>query len=190
MEKLFLFLLIHSFLVITSSGRNSVAPAIAQIIRDFYLVQNVHFDLIVCGSNFRVNDIVNNLVKADPGETLPFRIVHLSVASSDPIPINQSAILMFDNLSSYRDFHRRVFLNSIYPKQFNILVYVEGVQESQADSLILWKNFTERPMIFQYENFLVHGEDSSLKILMFLMFQQPKCRDWVKREVNRFSVKE
>lgn len=188
MKKLFLFLLLFGCLDATRNGINSVAPAVTQIIRDFYSVKSDRFDLILCGGDKHIlHDIVRDFGKFENGNFPPFGVIHLR--QDGIIKINQSAILMFDSFDSYQDFHKRVELNSEYPKKFNLLVYVFGVRESQARSLILHWMFTTPPFIMQYESFLVHDNDyRSILLLTFVMFRQPNCRDWITHEVNRYSV--
>lgn len=189
MKKLFLFLLIYGFVAENSCERNLVAPAVAQIIRDFYLVQNDQFDIVVIGDKGKLlSDIVDQIGKLGHGSFPPFSVFHLSNDKKKVVKIFRSAILMFDGLKSYQDFHARVILAKRYHTQFNFLVVIHDLQESQASRLILNKNLNDVPFILQYESFLVRDSEKSMKILTISMFQQPKCRDWITTEVNRFSV--
>lgn len=190
MNKLFgSFLVLSLINKISSDDEILVASAVKSVVRDFYTEQNDRFDLIICGEkSSEINNILDRFLRVRTGNIYPFNVIHVRVPRNI-IRIDRSAILMFDNLESYRDFHQGVFLSNGFSKQMHILVYVKGVRESEASSLVLVKNFTEKPMMFQYESFLVHDDDGSLKILSFTMFHQPRCRDWIATEVNRFSSK-
>lgn len=133
MKKLFLFLLLYCC-VNHVNGKSLVAQAVSQAIRDFYSVHDVHFDLIVYGSKFReLNDIIDECTKPRNGELPPLYVVHLIQGKEeDVINVTRSAVLMFENLDSYKSFHKQVELNNDYPKQFHFLIYVKDLQESQA----------------------------------------------------------
>lgn len=189
MKKLFLFLLIFGWASATLARKGLVARAVTQIIRHFYSEHDDRFDLIVHGSKTReLDDIVDDLVKVESWSNPPLRVAYLRTGK-DVIKIYRSAILMFDDLNCYRDFHNRVELDIEFPKKLHFLVYVKGVRESQATLLILFNDFNKQPKIVQYEQFLVHDDDQSLKLLALSMFRQPNCREWITIEVNRFAVK-
>lgn len=147
-------------------------------------------DLLVGGpQTSEINDIVDDILKINIGRDFPLKVVSVR-DTKVKIQVNRSAFLMFDSLELYRSFHQRIYLKHDYPSQFHFLVYVKDIKESQAEKLLLSKNFTEDPKIIQYQSFLVHGDKgNTLKVLTFSMFQQLNCRDWITVEINRFSHK-
>lgn len=184
MKTFFLLVLAYGC---ANASQKLVASAVIGIAQEFYLEQNVQFDLIVYGAKIsELNDIVDSFVKLEHQNCPPFKIIYMRRAQT-VIRIHRSAILMFDNLDSYQDFHRHVLLDAEFPTQFYFLVYVGGLNELQANNLTLKNSFTESPLILQYESFLVHDNHKSMKLLTFSMFQQPNCRNLVSVEVNRFS---
>lgn len=189
MKKFFLFLLLYGFVIGVLNGRSLVAPAVCQIMRNFYSVKDDQFDLIVTGTNPNdLNDILDDLVKFERENYRPVGIVYFRVFDGI-IKINRSAIVMFNNLQSYREFIRRILLVNLSPKNFHFLFYVNGIHEPQARKLLFFKDFASHPAVFHFISFLVHDETNSLKILTFSMFKPPSCRDWITIEVNRFSRK-
>lgn len=186
--KTVFILAVYCLLIKTSCMGHLISLAINQIFRDFYLSQNIRFDVFIYRNETNdVNEIVNGFVNAKPGEILPFKIFCVRDENA-VINISQSAILMFDSFRSYQNFSLRTFLNNSYPIDFNFLVYIRDFDVKQAKNLILAKKLDQEPSIFQFSNFLLHNfSEKTLNLLTFSMFQQPKCRDWIISKINRFS---
>jgi hypothetical protein len=183
MKKFLWFMLFYGYVAQSFGDKKLVvSSALTKVIREFYVVRSEHFDIMIYGRDKRfLNELVNDIAKGQ-SEKFPFKIVNVR-ESEDTIEINQSAILMFDTLDSYQEFHQKAILTNEYPKEFNFLVYIVEIDETEAELLIPSNPFG----IFEFEVFLMPKYESSMKLITFETFQQPNCGAWKAVEFNRFS---
>lgn len=180
MKKLILCILLYGLVIKPLSARNYIPFAISEIIRDFYVERSVQFDFITHNS-MDLRDFMSEVGKLCFRENFPINVVQVREGEG-VIHVRRSAILLFDNLKTYHDFHARAILRNQYPKQFYFLVYILNFDERETQSLIT-QNLTS---MFRFETLLLL-KNGSLHLITFEQFQQPKCREWQISELNQFS---
>lgn len=185
MKSHFLFFLIY--VTRTFSTRNSAIPfAIHEIIRDFYVNQSESFDFIVYGrKSENLLQLVNDVMKVKSDYVFSCEMLQVTEGNGT-IRIVRSAILLFDTLHSYHEFHARAALENDFPKSFNFLVFIEDFDEKTLENFPFPNSFN----IFRSSTFLSRNFASkSLKLTTFIAFQQPICRTFVVVHINWFSKK-
>lgn len=125
---------------------------------------------------------MNEVMKRKSGDIFPFKLVQVR-GSDKEIKLNQSAVLIFDKCAAYRNFHQRALLKNFYPKDFRFLVYIKNFDEDRKKCFAAADPFN----MFRHETSIESGDEDSLKLVTFVTFQQPDCRNWKKLEVNQFS---
>lgn len=130
MKKVLLLLVLYGFVIETLTGKSLAAKTIAEIIRDFYSVQGDQLEILVIGRTRRLIDFIDRFKENDRSNFPPLKIRYLSVTWTVTI-IDRSAILIFHDWMTYRNFNRKVRLSSLYPKQLHLLVYILEFKESQ-----------------------------------------------------------
>lgn len=182
MKKHFWFFLISSFVIRLKFSEASVATSMSQIITNFYDNQKENIEIVILGKETeKLSEIVNDVVKTTK------TISTIRKVGENRMILNQSAVLLFDSLKSYQDFHNKSVLGNVYPREFNILVYIDNF-DSQHMSRLITKDPLETSSMFRHQSFLVHKNDElELSLITFVTFQQPNCRDWKVIEINQFS---
>lgn len=176
MKKLFLFLLLFGFVTQIISAKNIVSSAIHEIIIEYFVKMSEKFNIFTeKNSSLRIMDISNDMLKKSD---IPCKILQVYFNSKKTI-LRESAILLFDDMESYQKFHERLFYELI-SRTLNFLVYIENFTESKLRFAI--------DSTFTSELFLVRNNKESLSLVTFALFQQPNCRDWVKKEINQYNV--
>lgn len=180
MKRLFgLFLLLYSVTRILCS-RNTVAIAVSQVIRDFYVKNSEDFDLFVFGSETeKFKNLVNDVVKVTKGLS-PCKMIEVK-HDEGRIDVRQSAIILFDNVTSYTEFHSRVDLISTSPRKFNFLVYIDDWPILQLDNLE-----KQNILVFSQESFIFNS-NGSISLWTYSRFHQPDCKQYKKDLLNKFS---
>lgn len=189
MKKYFQILLLCNVLHHAFGESSLITLAIVQSIQNFFIKKSESFNFISYDyETGSINDFANKVVKAYYGsafdfDKFPCRSIQVNDSNTD-IEIDQSAVLMFDNVRSYQDFHARAIFTNQYVKDFHFLVYIRDFTGTNQESLV-----TKNPFgLFRYQSFLIADRKNSMKLTTFVTFQQPNCRDWIHIEVNRFST--
>lgn len=165
-----------------------ITSALSQIINGFFINQSVKFDVIVYGEETqKLDDIVNKLMKVS--ET-PVKLVKVNFRKRKVL-IKQSAILLFDNVQSYRDFHSRAYLRSQEDFHgFQFFVFIDNFVENRLTNLGFSTEEALKPhRLFRSLNFLMQktSDKEMMDLITFVTFKTKKCRNWKKMAVNRFS---
>lgn len=168
-------------------SRSLVPNAMSHIVRDFYVEKSVQFDFIIYGKYTKfMMDVVSDVGKLTFDEKIPSKVIAVTEGAED-INIEQSAVLLFDTLKSYHDFHDRAVLINRYSKQFHFLVYILYFDKIQQEKMLTNK-LTDQSDIFRFESIIMQNTDESLRLITFVTFQQPTCHAWTETQVNHFSV--
>lgn len=183
MKKFLFFILVLSSVTNILCYTKLISCAISEIIRHYYVERSEKFDFIVYGSKTEdLIKITNHIMKVNSGALEPTKMIHLS-EQDEEFEVEQSAVLLFDSMKSYHEFHTRVFLVNEYPKDFSFLVYIAGADYSH---LISSRTISNSSM-FQFESFMVNDRaDNALRLISFVKFQHSNCFDWEPFKVNKF----
>lgn len=178
MQNFFFFLLLSSFFGLFLGIQSVISSATSEIIREYFVKKPERFDFFISESNNVVfKKIVDEVVTLSSHNDFPFTLTRFN-ESGKVFEINRSSVLLFDTLTSYQDFHARAIHNGKYPKEVHFLVYIYGYEG---------ENVYDSNAIFRSESFLDHRPPNALRLTTYVIFQQPNCREWNEKEVNRFS---
>lgn len=173
-----LFLLLYAVTLILCS-RNIVAVAVSQVVRDFYLKNSEDFDSLVLGSEAeKFKALVNDVVKVTK-ELSPYKIIEVK-HDEGRIDVRQSDILLFENVTSYDEFHSRVDLTTTSPRKFYFLVYIDDFFILQPDKLE-----KQNLLVFSQESFIFNS-NGSISMWTYSRFHQPDGRHYKKELLNEF----
>ena len=183
--KKFLWILLIKILILNfSCGSRLIGTSIAQIISKVHIKNFECFDFIVVGSyQTKLLEIFNFVVK---NKSYP-----LTISKYEGTPksnfLNRSAVLFFDTVASYQDFHSKTIAGNAYPKSLHFLVYIGNVDDEKdfKISSIITEYFKDFSLL-RHESFLIDGFDS-VKLFTVNIFQKPDCNKWKIKEINRFS---
>lgn len=182
MKQFFCNILLYGCISLSFSKNSSVSLAISQIISDFYVTRSVRFDFIIYEPKAKnLSKVLSELTVVKAGDEYTFKLMQVR-AEKSVIEINNSAVMLFDTLRSYQDFHRRVSLTNMFSKQLHFLIYISDLKKTQINLLLSVTN-----EIFHFETILLHDKEDSICLVTFITFQQPNCRAWQAIEINRFS---
>lgn len=176
-------------LISISNCGNIISVALSKVIQEFHVKQSESFDLFVYAlkEDEKLKEIVNEALKF--GKKLPYQLIRESDAS-DEIPMDRSAVLLFDNIKSYQDFHERAYLNNSYYKTFYFIVYILNISETEKKHLFQFLTLKMVSVqLFRLETFLIYDNKSDISLITYETFQQPNCDGWKKTEINRFETK-
>lgn len=180
MTTFFLIILFHSSVFLSHCANYFISYSVSQIIREFYLNRSEAFDFIIHGTDTEnLAEIVNKILRKE--ESFTSNLITLRDGEESGLKINRSAVLMFNNVASYQDFHSRAVLNNFFPRNFYFLVYIRDLNAIQLNNLI-------PNSMLKYENFLVQNKKTSIVLATFVIFQQPDCRALEVQEINTFSI--
>lgn len=185
MKKLLRFFLLFIYLTCSACKENNVAQALSQIVRDFYVQKSEKFDFVTFSSSpDNLDDLVDQVIK-ESRVSFSYQVVKVR-ESNETVKINQSAILIFDNIVSYFKFHRRPIYVNKYWKMFHFVVYIAELLENEKS--LISSSFVNPSSLLQYESFLMETKNKSLVLMNYKMFQQPNCREWKNIVVNEYST--
>lgn len=180
MKKFFWCFFVFGFVINLSFANTFIAKALSQIVTNFYVDRNENFDLIICGTDTRkFSEIANEMAKK-----IEF-FSTVTISKENQIVVNRTSILFFNTLEIYQDFHNKSVLGNMFPKEFNIFVYIDNFNVKHASKLIT-RNPLAPESIFRHQSFLVHNKVQDLSLITFTLFQQPNCRNWKIEEINKF----
>ena len=176
MKLIFISLCLFRFLTALTLDESSISSALSQAIQQGSFKMSRNLDFIVIGTKTQsFFDILENIMQK---VNIPHNILNFSESGKKRI-INESAVLFFDSIQSYRKV--KFQLSTVHFKKLIFIVYIQNGFEKIFD-------FDFRLAVpFRLQYFLVR-EREHLKLITFEQFQQPSCRKWKRLEINRFSI--
>jgi hypothetical protein len=183
MKSCFLFLLF--FLVQSFCTQNVVPFAIREIICNFFVNQSESFDFIIHGNqSHKVGQLINDILKVKSGDAFAYKLIQVKQGKEE-VQVHQSAVLLFDTLQSYQDFHARAVLGKELIYKF--LVHIIDFDDSILEKFPVPLSYD----LFRFETFITQTFGSeSVKLSTFVAFQLPICRKFVPVKINQFSTSE
>lgn len=173
--KLFLALTLLGIACGLQSFESFEANAINLIIKQHFTKRVKNFEVMFEKEDSKkIADIANELMRKCK---FPLKTRQI-IQGHEKILIQESAVLLFENMNSYRQFHNRTDHN-LCPKSLFFLVFIVNFDRSK----LVFKAATT----FLSEYFIVRQDDHYLSLITFKQFEPPKCRRWVEVEVNQYS---
>ncbi|KAG5669463.1 hypothetical protein PVAND_017350 [Polypedilum vanderplanki] len=175
----------------------SVAKTIIDVIREFYIKNDLRFDLIIYDETTNhINDVISEVTKEISQET-PTKIKLIKEFSLWNHKFTQSAIILMKSKNSLISLHentktnrtRRIILNSI-PRRLKFLIYVEEIQNVYKlwDTLAYHSEIDYRKTsdLRHYEFFIIN-EESFVILYAYLLYSEIKCVKFRLQPLNFFD---
>lgn len=143
-------------------------------------------------------NLVNILIKSLKNEKIPVKL--LKENKNIRQEVKESGFLLFDSISSLKEFNMKVIFANEYAKKFKFFVICQNVSVEDISSLegreVLIPKRQIRllgheyyvPDILHFQYFLVE-EDEAVKLMTFVWYSQGKCDEQQLIEVNKFERK-
>lgn len=178
MKKLLIVGCLFWFIHDLNCSKDATASSISQIVQEFYSKQSESFSFIVYGIKTRyLADLID---KIQSRNKMPASVQVKRFGEN--VQVKESAVLMFDTVRSYQEFHDRSVLSNQFEKDFHFLVYVEEISSS---NFLIKKPL--QSLIFQQSSFLQRvRKNSEINLETFVTFLQPDCRAWHTLSLNTF----
>jgi uncharacterized protein YfcZ (UPF0381/DUF406 family) len=146
--------------------------------------------------NFGDNRKVLESVLAEKSENSQLTIRHQKLKKNQTnYKIDDSGILIFDNLTSLSEFNYKTFFTNEGPKEWQFFVYIDKAKASEIKSAISetkvfkhadWYNKEDRSEIVNFQYFLTE-ENECFVLYTFVWYTQEICGRQQLFEVNRFD---
>lgn len=172
--------------MISFSTQSSVSHGIHKVIHDFFINQSESFDFVLYGrKSENLLQLVNDVIKLKSDDVYSYQLIRPK-EGNETLRIVRSAILMFDTLHSYYEFHARAILGNEFPRTFNFLVSIDNFDDKILENFL----FPHSIEIFRSSSFLTQNSASKkIKLSTFVAFEQPICRTFNVVHINWFSRK-
>ncbi|KAG5679167.1 hypothetical protein PVAND_008757 [Polypedilum vanderplanki] len=178
----------------------SISKSIADVINQFFIAKNIHYDFIIYENKTNhIKDVINGIQKQLNWETFPTKIIHIQDFIEWFHDLNQSAIFFVETLIGFAKLHVDSiygrFVNdpqfkSLKPRNFKFLVYIENM-----DSFEFFENLTKTIkhqsigffMDFTFFEFLVFEDKNKILLYANVFYSEEKCGEIQLKKLNSFD---
>ncbi|KAG5669349.1 hypothetical protein PVAND_017237 [Polypedilum vanderplanki] len=167
----------------------SVAKATIDIIRVFYIANDINFNFIIYGQTTNhINDVINEVTKELSNEIV-INVRQIQNISSWNHQINQSAIIFIKSEKNLQKVHR-IKLSNQEPKKFKFLAYIEEIKNLNQLQILLksTKSFNGN-LKFQNFGFFLTKYENFINLTANLIFSEQKCEKYHLKILNSFEIK-
>jgi hypothetical protein len=176
MKKVLVIFVLLLVANLVKSQASAPTIAIAEIIKHFYKNQSIAFDFHVQYS--RHFNKISSLAEA------PLRIKTIDNFKKQH-RTDQSAILIFNETQLFLEYYHKMKFVTKSTRQLHLLVFIENLRSYEIERLAP-QHFSS--LGYLHVNFLLNfeGEDF-IKLMTFIAFQKPNCRQFHPLTINQFS---
>ncbi|KAG5669524.1 hypothetical protein PVAND_017411 [Polypedilum vanderplanki] len=169
------------------------AKAICDVIRQFYIANNIRFDFIIYGraTNY-IKDVINE-VAIEISEDIPVNITHIKNIKNWNHELYQSAIILTETMENVYAFHHyfassgKKYISWI-PKKFKFLFYIEGIQSNYIKSYKIKIHDNFQFDIMNSEFILIQREDC-IDLYVNLFYSKNVCAEYSYESLNYYIFK-
>lgn len=173
----------------------SVSKAMIDVIKKFYIVNNIKFDFIIYGeATNHILDVINEVITKLEGKIL-IDILRISNIKKWNHKLNNSAVLFIKHKKDFLFLHEKS--SSKKTKQLKtaqeplkFLVYLENVYKfSSLKDLVndKMKTFKQRDLRF-FEFFLTKNKNT-IELTAIVLYSEEKCGKFHLKHLNEFNLK-
>jgi len=164
-----------------------ISKAIADICEVFFVKNSIYFDVIIYGGTTRHLDDVTDGVLRLIGANISKSVLNLKTVVGIQPSLEDSAVILFPNISFVQYFNRVAVLSNPSPKVLKFLIYCEGLTELY--NLPAVTNYTsDISHISSFEYFVIN-QKSSIELIVFDHFMPKTCNLLRHRVINSFDKK-
>jgi hypothetical protein len=143
------------------------------------LPRSTSFNFIV--NRYQQLSLVNEIAKI---VDTPAKIIVLEPKNTTPI--DQSAILFFNDTPQFVEFYRKTMISFEYSKELHFVVYIENFRLGQFNNLSY--DLLNPNSILRHSYFVTRFDNNFIDLTTFTIFQQPNCRQARHKRINRYSI--
>ncbi|KAG5671268.1 hypothetical protein PVAND_001474 [Polypedilum vanderplanki] len=187
---------LNIYRTLSSKPSQLISKAITDVIFEFYIAQNIHFDFLIYGeTSSHMNDVIYIVIR-NISDVIPINIIYVSDITNWKHKLNQSAMIFIKSIKNLRKLHENSkirddfgpFLEYSGYEKLKFLIYVEDIKNIDDFSFIFGRNDPEiinrsgditlyEFFIISHENFILllandifegHCGKVTLKILNFI----------------------
>ncbi|KAG5671297.1 hypothetical protein PVAND_001502 [Polypedilum vanderplanki] len=181
---------------VDKESMEKINVAFSDVIREFYIAQNIKFDFIIYGeTSYHLNDLIDGIAK-HLNEEIPINIKNYPNWN---FITNKSVIIFVKLIKDFKKLHRSAFKNydnlqltNDFYENFKFLVYVEEIktlkelQNSLEEFEIV--NFAY-PADLKYFEFFITSDENFLHLSANLLYSENNCRFLEQKLLNSFNKK-
>ncbi|KAG5669171.1 hypothetical protein PVAND_017065 [Polypedilum vanderplanki] len=173
-----------------------LAKAMVDVIREFYIANDIKFDFIIYGTaTNHINDVISEVTKKLTNE-IPINIKHIESKNWDHV-LYQSAIIFTESKENIKNLHKNsikadkngLSLGNVFPKQFKFLVYIDKIEDfSNAEDETFPKISYMLPDIRMFE-FFIKMDNVSINLTAHVLFSPDMCGKFQLKLLNSYNLK-
>jgi hypothetical protein len=178
-----------------------ISRAIADVIREFYIANDIKFDFIIYGeTSSHINDIVNEVTNKVSKDNFPVTLNHIRDARGWNHEMSQSAVIFVKSEQNFVNLHRSstngikliTKLTNFEPKPFKFLVYVEEINSLNQLNYSVSKNnyyYAGVPADLRSFEFFITSDGFMVELTARVLFSEKHCGAFALKVLNSFDAK-
>ncbi|KAG5674050.1 hypothetical protein PVAND_004039 [Polypedilum vanderplanki] len=175
----------------------SESVSMIDVIREFYIANDIKFDFIIYGpTTSHINDVINEVTKELNGQdNLPISIKHIRNVKKWNHKFNQSAVIFYSSYTFYFNMLRisnnmkTSQLRNITPKKFKFLNYCEGMKNLKTIKIFynFNKGFLKDIPDMRYFEFILINNSKFVQLYAILLYSENNCGNFALKLLNCFN---
>ncbi|KAG5667880.1 hypothetical protein PVAND_015846 [Polypedilum vanderplanki] len=171
-----------------------ISKAISDVIHEFYITQNLTFDIIIYGEKSNhLSDVVDGIKSQNISTT----IRHISKIDDWNHEMNKSAVIFVKSEADFAELHEKsktkIFelphLNSPTPENFKFFVYVEEIKNVMDINGLIDLNYDLRlPTDMRFFEFFITADDNFVNLSANLLYSEENCGNFNQKLLNAFDL--
>jgi uncharacterized protein (UPF0218 family) len=178
-----------------------ISTATADVIREFYIANDIKFDVIIYGETSRhIDGVINEVTRQVSKDTVPITIKHIKDIKRWNHEMSQSAVIFVKTKENLHQLHARsmspnnsvVRLRNLEPKPFKFLVYVEEIKTLQQlnDTASETNNFfAPFPADLRFFELFITSDEFNINLTARVLFSEDHCNAFALKVLNKFEEK-
>lgn len=183
--RLFAGVSLISFIGIAFGGNdiNVISSAIVQMAKEHFVKVLNNLRIVkYCGNSTEIESIANGILKKSKNISLTFEVIDLKKSELQGFALNQSSILLFNDLGSLLQFYNSMKFKTTNSDTLNVFTYYEFKGD------VTW-SFGGQSSIY-YNVAILTNQGDHLTLTTHLVFNPGACRKIINTEINQFSKAE
>jgi uncharacterized protein (UPF0218 family) len=178
-----------------------ISTATADVIREFFITNDIKFDVIIYGETSRhIDGVINGVMRQVSKDTVPITIEHIKDFKRWNHEMNQSAVIFVKTKENLHQLHARsmspnnsvIKLRNLEPKPFKFLVYVEKIRTlKQLNDTASKKNnyFAPFPADLRFFELFITSDKLTINLTARVLFSEDHCNAFALKVLNKFDKK-
>ncbi|KAG5668029.1 hypothetical protein PVAND_015986 [Polypedilum vanderplanki] len=167
-----------------------VSKTISDVIHEFYITQNLTFDIIIYGEK---SHHINDIIKGIKNQNIPTTIKNISKIDDWNHEMNKSAVIFVKSETDFAKLHEKsktkIFqisrLNSPTSEHFKFLVYVEEIKNfMDINDLIDLNHDLRIPTDLKFFEFFVTADENFVNLTANLLYSEEHCGKFEQKLLN------